>query len=244
MGQIISQQNSKVPFKWILDESHKSSNKPSTHPTKHNTNTCKHKRPIEIFCKNFRYKKSSSRSSAGAIIKTQHINNSNGSDCNQQQQQDNNKKYSNIHHYNGNSDLYSTFPFVNAGNRKNNYNDSAVNFLNNNNISSTYHSNKNNNIDEKFNNINELEFYLNYDAAAGDVNNCGSVGNYTNSFNNNNCSMMEKTYSDPYLYVGSRSTTSRQSRKCSRHRKRKYKDSSQRFGYKIRNLDEFLTKVS
>lgn len=238
MGQNISQHNTKGPLKWMLNESHKSFRKSSNIPTKHNT--VKHKRPIEIFCKNFRYKKSSSSTTSANCVKTNINNNSKSSDCNQK---DNYKKYSNIQ-YNNNSDSYSTFPFIN-GNRKNlfNYNnnnvDNTVNILNH--LSSTNDSSSSNNVivDEKFINVNDLEYYLNY----CDVNNGNNGGgNYINNFNNNNC-VMEKTYSDPYLYVGS--TTSRQSRKCSRHRRRKCKDlSSQRFGYKIRNLDEFLTKVS
>lgn len=131
-------------------------------------------------------------------------------------------KDSNVHY----SDMksYSTFPFIN-GNRKNvsNGNNSGsecgVNILhqlttNNNTI----------NGGEQFNAINDLDMYLNY----CDLNN----GNFCN---------IEKTYSDPFISVGG-SSMNRQSRKC-KHRRRKVKD-SQRFGYKIRNLDEFLSKVS
>lgn len=54
---------------------------------------------------------------------------------------------------------------------------------------------------------------------------------------------MKSTYSEPALSVGGAETVMGQSRRH-RHRRRRERNRSQRFGYEIRNVDDFLSKVS
>lgn len=217
MGQNISQRSSKVSLKWILDESYSSNS--SKRSTKRTT---KHKRPIDFFCRHLRYRKSSS----SVKSKTNRNNILNNSDACKNVQIN---KNSNVH---GNgSKLYSPFPFNTSGSKKN-----VFNFNGNNSGSEcdvnifrqTATSNTNNNYINhdggQFKTNNDLAMYLSY----CDLNN----GNFCN---------IENTYSDQFICVGG-SSMSRQSRKC-KHKRRKRKD-LQRFGYNIRDLDEFLSKVS
>lgn len=80
-------------------------------------------------------------------------------------------------------------------------------------------------------------------AVAGSV--CADDGGSSQPTANHQIMMgMKSTYSEPALSVGggAESAVIGQSRRH-RHRRRRERNRSQRFGYEIRNVDEFLSKV-